>query len=142
MHSWNNNYAFAGHAFVTRNSSQITRRSLPGAWTAGHETSRTLELEPFHLNVDTQNNSRKAPKSTQKQEDRHWHRKRQSPTCCRDSGPKERKVEKAEGERPCQTRYSSASERQATLQRLLYSRKVRERRETKPPRREKRRHSG
>ena len=24
---------------------------------------RTLELEPFYLNVDTQNNSRKAPKS-------------------------------------------------------------------------------
>jgi len=38
LHSWNNNYAFAGHAFVTRNSNQTTRRSPPGAWTAGHKT--------------------------------------------------------------------------------------------------------
>ena len=51
-------------------------------------------LEPFH-------GPSEAPKSAQEQEDRRWRRKRQSPTCCRDSGPKERKVEKAEGEGPC-----------------------------------------
>ena len=30
MHSWNNNYAFAGHSFVTRNSNQTNRHSPPG----------------------------------------------------------------------------------------------------------------
>jgi len=35
-----------------------------------------------------------APKSAQEQEDQWWRRKRQSLTCCRDSRPKEWKVEK------------------------------------------------
>ena len=88
------------------NPKYCARRSVLAKYRKQLRKSRTLE--PFHLNVDTQNNSRKAPKSAQEQEDRRWRRKRQSPTCCRDSGPKERKVEKAKGaEGPCQTRYSN-----------------------------------
>ena len=30
LHSWHNNYTFAGHTFMTRNSNQTTRGSLPG----------------------------------------------------------------------------------------------------------------
>ena len=60
----------------------------------------------------------KASKSAQEQEDRRWRRKRQSPTCCRDSGPKERKVEKLRVRDRAKCATQTASERQATLQSL------------------------
>ena len=74
-----------------------------------------------------------APKSAQEQEDRWWRRKRQIPACCRDSRPKERKVEKL--------RVRDCARRAHWLKLLvkdkpLYSRKVRERREAKLSRRE------
>ena len=96
----------------------------------------TLELEPFHLNVDTHNNSRKAPKSAQEQEDRA---RRAAETADQRSERLRKLRVRDRARRATQT----ASERQAsTLQRLLYSGKVHERRETKPPRREKRSYSG
>ena len=42
---------------------------------------------------------------------------RESPTCCRDSGPKERKVEKLRVRDRAKRATQTASERQATLQR-------------------------
>ena len=55
------------------------------------------------LNMDAHRNPRRALKSAQEQEDRRKRRnKRQRSTCCRDSGTKERKIEKAEGEGSCQ----------------------------------------
>ena len=74
--------------------------------------TRALSFQRFRLhwvllNMDTQNSSRRAPKSAQEQEHQWWHRKRQSLTCCRDNGTKEWKVEKAEGEGPHQMCYSN-----------------------------------
>ena len=51
-------------------------------------------LDYIHVLLNTKESSRKAPKSAQEQE-----RKRQSPTWCRDSRTKERKVELAAEER-------------------------------------------
>ena len=85
-------------------------------FTRGESTHvKALLLPRFRLqvtlNMDTQSNSRSAPQTRGYSAGT----KRQSQTC-RDSGNKERKVEKAEGEGPWQTRYQNASERQATLQ--------------------------
>ena len=82
-------------------------------------------LEPFHfsyteccwtININTQTNW-KAPKSAQEQEDPRWRRKRQSPMCCKDSGPKERKVEKLRARDHAIHATQTASKKQATLQR-------------------------
>ena len=65
--------------------------------------------------MKTHRNPRRALKSAQEQEGRRRRRneKRPSPACCRDSGTKEQKVDKAEGEGLCQAHCSTASERQA-----------------------------
>ena len=57
------------------------------------------------------------------QEDRQWRRKRQSTTGCRDSRPKQRKVEKLRGRDCAKHATQTASERQATLQRKSMWRK-------------------
>ena len=58
-----------------------------------------------------------APKSAREQEDRWWRRKKQSPMCCRDSRPEERKVEKLRVRDRARRATQTASERQATLRR-------------------------
>ena len=85
-------------------------------------------LEPFHFSYTDWPSE--APKPAREQEDRRWRRKRQSPTCCRDSRPEERKVEKLRVRDRARRATQTASERQATLQRKSTWKK--------PPRREER----
>ena len=71
--------------------------------------------------------------SVQEQEDQQWHRKRQSLMYCRESRPKERKIEKLRVRDRAKCATQTASE-----DKPLYCGKVCETRKTKPLRREKR----
>ena len=108
------------HSF---NPKHCTRRSVRAKY--WKQLRKGSTLEPFHFSWPSD-----ALKSAQEQEDQRWRRKRQSPMCCRDSGPKLRNW--GWGTMP------------DTLLKLLvkdkplYSGKVHERREMKPLRREKR----
>ena len=66
------------------------RRSVQAKYRKQLRKGSTLEL--FHFSYTDWPSE--GPKSAQEQEDRRWRRKRQSPTCYRDSRPKERKVQK------------------------------------------------
>ena len=67
-------------------------RTMIRAGEISKQLRKRSTLELFHFSYTDWLSE--APKSVQEQEDQRWHRKRQNPMCCRDSGPKERKVEK------------------------------------------------
>ena len=74
----------AGWALLTRN--------IAHADPCGRKIENNAVLYSRALSLLTWQSE--APKTAREQEDRRWCRKRQNPTCCRDSRPEERKVEK------------------------------------------------
>ena len=102
----------------------LLTQNIAHADPCGRNIENNAELQFSYTNWPSE-----VPKSAREQEDRRWCRKKQSPTCYRDSGPKERKVEKMRMRDRARRATQTASEKQATLQP--------KRRETKPPRREK-----
>jgi len=93
--------------------------------------------------VDTQNNSRKGQKQRRSKKTGVGAERDRARRAAETADQRSERLRKLRVRDRARRATQTASERQAsTLQRLLYSGKVHERRETKPPRREKRSYSG